>query len=121
MVFVPIVVPPTALSTRSRELSAKLEEAIETYQRQHPEVSRTEVSQALAAVRGARQASSPEARRTVAVLAATLVAGLGVFVALAANGGSLPSGSGTPVVAIAVGVGVILVAALLKLRRSSEE
>ena len=121
MVFVPVIVPPAVFSTRSRELSVRLEEAIQTYQQQHPEVSRAEVAQALSAVQAARRVPPRAAKAAMIGMAALLAALVGVFVALGSNGGELPSASGIPVVTIAVGVGVVLVAGLFVLRRSSEE
>lgn len=121
MVFIPVIVPPTVLSSRSRELSVKLEETIQAYQRLHPEVSPTEVAQALAAIKTSRQATAPATRAVAVGLAALVAAGVGLFIALGSNGGQLPSTSGTPMVAIAIGVGVILLAVIIKLRRSSED
>ncbi len=121
MVFVPVPTPPTVLSTRSRALSAKLDETIEAYRRQHPEISPAEVAQALGAVKASHRAGVPQARAAVVGVAAMLVAGIGVFVALASNGGQIPSGSGIPMVAIGVGVGAVLLALLVKLRRAGED
>ncbi|MEK7381038.1 MAG: hypothetical protein AAB075_08520 [Gemmatimonadota bacterium] len=121
MVFVPIPTPPTALSTRSRVLSVRLDETIEAYRRQHPETSPAEVAQALGAVKAFHKAGAPQARAAVVGVAAMLVAGIGVFVALASNGGTIPSVAGTPMVAIGIGVGVVLVALLVKLRRAGED
>jgi len=121
MVFIPVSTPPTVLSTRSRALSAKLDETIEAYRRQHPETSQMEVAQALAAIKASHKAGAPQTRAAVVGLAAMLVAGLGVFVALASNGGEIPSGAGTPMVAIGIGVGAVLVAVLVKLRRAGED
>ena len=121
MVFVPVPTPPTVLSTRSRALSARLDETIEAYRRQHPETSPAEVAQALGAVKAFHKAGAPQARAAVVGLAAMLVAGIGVFVALASNGGTIPSGSGIPMVAVGIGVGVVLVALLVKLRRAGED
>jgi acyl-CoA synthetase (NDP forming) len=121
MVFVPVSTPPTVLSTRSRALSAQLDETIEAYRRQHPETSPAEVAQALAAITASHKARAPQARAAVVGVAAMLVAGIGVFVALASNDGTIPSVAGTPMVVIGIGVGAVLVALLVKLRRSGEE
>ena len=121
MAFAPVPVPPTVLSTRSRELSGKLEEAIEAYQRQHPEVSRAEVARALGAVQASRRTATPKARATAVALGATVAAGVGLFIALGSNGGALPDGSPIGMAGIALIVGVAILVLRLKLRRSSEE
>lgn len=121
MVFVPVPTPPAVLSARSRALSARLDETIEAYRRQHPETSPAEVAQALGAVKAAHKAGVRQTRAAVVGLAAMLAAGIGVFVALASNGGEIPSSSGIPTVAIGIGVGAVLVALLVKLRRAGED
>lgn len=47
MTFVPIIVPPPQPSPRAQELSRRVSEVVERFRREHPDMSASEIRQAL--------------------------------------------------------------------------
>jgi hypothetical protein len=112
LAFIPYV-PPQPPSPRAEELGQRLAETIEQYRQQHPDLDRTDVRQATRLAL-ARSGGGPAVARgaLVAVVAGALL--LGLFAALAANGGRCPAQS--PVLVIAVMAAALLVLLVLKRR-----
>jgi len=119
MVFVPVPMPPAQPSGQTKELARRLEETIETYQRQAPSMSRAEIRQALK-LAGDRERGEIGARtKTVAVAAslfAALVAGVVAFY-VAGSGKTFPALRETSVMTLIGGAAALAVLlALIKLR-----
>jgi hypothetical protein len=110
MTFVPYV-PPPPTSPRAYELGVRLEETIESFRRDQPGTTDSEVKQAIGLVRQRAGANNPG---VVGGVAAMLVL-LGVFALFAAG---RRAGMPIPwsVVAVIAGAGVLLAALAAKLR-----
>lgn len=126
MVFVPVPPPSQRLTARARELTDRLEQAIEAYRRQYPGLTNDEIRAALA--RAAGTTPTPAVRRQALALVVGLLAaaigGMMVFFRAEGGGAPAPGGGGesaVPMVAVAVGIGVVLLLLVVKLRRREEE
>ena len=112
LAFVPFVPPPPP-SPLAEELGQRLAETIEQYRQQHPDLDRADVLNAtrLALARSGGETAAARAALVAAVVGALLV---GVFAAVAANGGRCPAPA--PMLAVAAALAVVLVLVLIKRR-----
>jgi len=111
-VYVPTPVQPPE-SPRVRELSQRVQQLVSDFQRQYP-MTPAEIRQALLHA----ASSTAGGRRPLAVvLAAGVVAALGVGVLLSRSGGGGGDGAGMPIVA-AVAVAAAVAGLVLAIRRS---
>lgn len=112
MFFVPMV-PPQPPSPRTRELADLLGRVIEEYEKHHPAVTGSEVRAAMEmATRSSKAAGAPAAAALMAGLVGLVLAG--GFVFMAVNGGDV-SAADVPIAAVvAVLIGILGVAFLLK-------
>lgn len=113
MLYVPIVVPPTPPSPRTRELANLLSTVIQEYEKHHPSLTGSEIHQALTLASQESRSATAASRVLVATVAGGLAAllGVGVFIAKAPGGGV----AGFPVLAVVVGIMLVVgVAVALK-------
>ncbi|MGH2628324.1 MAG: hypothetical protein ACRDHY_16930 [Anaerolineales bacterium] len=103
MVFVPVPPPRFQPSPRAQDLSRRLAQVIEEFERQYPGTSPSDVQQAMELAVG-RSAGRPAARRTAAVAAAVLAAVAAGAVALIRSSGD----ASIPLMAIVTGVAVVV-------------
>jgi hypothetical protein len=115
MVFMPVPPPRFQPSPRAQDLSRRLAQVIEEFERQYPGTSREDVQQAMELAVG-RGAGRRGTRRTAVVAAAVVAA-----VASGAAGLITSStGRGIPAMAILVGIAV-MVAIVVVVRRMRKE
>jgi len=111
--FVPYVpvIPPSA---RALELGRRLADVIRDFNRQHSDVTEIEVRQALQIALG-EAGGGGEKRRAIVAVAAALVAGVGLAIALAARSG--PGGGSTAMPAVFGALVVFAIVVVLILSR----
>lgn len=112
MLYVPVVVPPTPPSPRTRELAELLGRVIEEYEKHHPSVTGSEVRAALQMASQSSKTVAPAAALVAGVGLAFLFAGLAAFFFV--QGGSLSGGDLPWNAVVLVFMSVIAVAFLLK-------
>lgn len=114
---IPIIVPPTPPSPRTRELADLLARVIEEYEKHHPAVSGAEVREALSLASQSSNTAAP-ARTLVATLLLGLVAlGAGLFYFVERSGGG--GAPDFPMIAVVTGVILVLgLVAVIKGRRN---
>jgi len=115
VLYVPIVVPPTPPSPRTRELANLLSTVIQEYEKHHPAVTGGEIHQALDLAKQGSQKAMATNRVLVVTVAGGLLAlaGVGAFMATAAGGGGQV---GFPVLAVVVGI-LLVVGLAVALKR----
>lgn len=116
MVFVPVPPPRFQPSPRAQDLSRRLAQVIEEFERQYPGTSPSDVQQAMELAVG-RGAGRPAATRRTAVVAGA------IFAAVAAGAVGLIRSSGDadiPVMAIVTGIAVVVAIVVMVARARRE-
>ena len=86
MSYVPIVVPPSTPSPRTRELADELARVLVAFEQKHPTVTRGEMTEATRLALQATRGSSNVAPLTATLVGLVVAAALGVFVFLEQSG-----------------------------------
>ena len=117
MTYVPIIVPPTPPSPRTRELAREIERTIVDFEQLHPSVTRAELQQATRLAMQATGGQGHELAAVSGVLGLLAAAALGAYVYVSDAGGGSPTGGEVPYSLIAVATGVVVVAIAFAFRR----
>ena len=117
MTYVPIIVPPTPPSPRTRELAGEITRTIVDFEQLHPSVTRAEVQQATRLAMQATGGQGHELAAVSGVLGLLAAAGLGAYVYSSGAGGRWPAGGDIPYSLIAVATGLVVVAIAFAFRR----
>ncbi|MDH3734182.1 MAG: hypothetical protein OEU54_11635 [Gemmatimonadota bacterium] len=114
--FVPIPIQQQQqASPRARELSTKIHETIEEFERHYPGTTRSDIQQALQILDGGTSVQ----RRSAGVMAGSLIALLlGLVVAFRFTGGSMPGGGESPATMIWLVGGLAIVLGIVAVVRA---
>ena len=115
MVFVPVPPPRFQASPRAQDLSRRLAQVIEEFERQYPGTTPSDVQQAVELAVG-RGAARPAGRRTAVVAGAVLAAVAAGAVGLIRSLGD----AGIPVMAIVTGIAVVVAIVVMVARARRE-
>ena len=117
MTYVPVVVPPTPPSPRTRELAGLLTQVLEEYTKAHPATTSAEIRAAVRMAQMSTKGSQAQVATMISLILGFVVLGLGAGLFYSRSGGDFEFPVAAPMI-IAVLILIVAVAMVVLRSRS---